>query len=429
MGNDTRRKMKQAMKTTKTKATVQSFVNQFEPVSIETVETLIERGLFHLPDRDHWRFGDEHNGTTRRLDDRKWKRGDNNGADWHKLIGRADVVRHDRRHVVFVIEGSKDALAAAELANRCGTLKDIGIVCALGSGYRPIPTELQQLRGRRVLLIGDNDAAGENCANIVAAAMLREKIDFTVWDWSRCPENAKDLFELIAEFPEQAETQFSGRFDFAGSSFFSPLSPSYTSTRQPFNPSTNKTGISNDELLGIVTPHIVSAKGTGNAMSFRLARAIKNRKFNNMQIEEIFELWFQKSKSLLPPDADESESLETFHRQMQLVRFTDQSLEAACERAASAKPPFIPARDGDEEIERLAALCRELQRESGDKPFICPVSVAQQFLGLRFATAANRLLHELEDEKVIECVERGAPNKKGEKGRPTMWRYKLPLDQ
>jgi hypothetical protein len=220
------------MKTTKTKATLQTFINQFEPVSIETVEALIDRQLFHLPDRDHWRFGDEHNGSTRRLDGQKWKRVDNSKQAWHKIIGLTDVVSHDRKHVVFVIEGSKDAIAAAELANRCGNLKDIGIVCALGSGYRPIPTELQQLRGRRVLLIGDNDEAGEDCANIVAAAMLREKVNFTVWDWSRCPANVKDLFDLMAAFPEQAKTQFSGCFV----SIFFPL-PSLR-TVQPFNRST-----------------------------------------------------------------------------------------------------------------------------------------------------------------------------------------------
>jgi len=31
-------------------------------------------------------------------------------------------------------------------------------------------------------------------------------------------------------------------------------------------------------------------------------------------------------------------------------------------------------------------------------------------------------------EGVIECVDRGVPNRLGKKGKPTMWRYKLPLD-
>jgi hypothetical protein len=145
-------------------------------------------------------------------------------------------------------------------------------------------------------------------------------------------------------------------------------------------------------------------------------------------IDKIFLLWFAKSRPLLPPDADESESLQTFYRQLKRARFTSTGLEAACERARTATPPFIPARDGDTEIGRLAALCRELQRDSGNRPFICPVNVVQQFLGLRWPSQANYLLHVLEDEKVLACADRGAPNKKGVKGRPTMWLYELPVD-
>jgi hypothetical protein len=407
------------------KSTLQTFTHQFEPVSIETVEALIERGLFQLTDEEHWRFGDEHNGCTRRLDGRKWKRADNKGDDWHKLIGLSDVAANDRNHVVFVIEGSKDALAAAELAQRCGKLPDTGIVCGLGSGYRPITSELVQLRGRRVLLIGDNDAAGEECANIVAAAMLRHQVDFSVWDWSKYPETIKDIFELLADFPEQATTQFSGCL----STFLPPFSPSYVSPVQPFNPSTNKTRSTNkDELLGIVTPFVVTKKGTGNTMAFLLARSIKPKKLATMQIDEIHALWFKKSRHALPPGDDEAASLRKFHYQLSRVRFTDTALEAAIERATNAKPPFIPARDGDVQIERLAALCRELQRAAKDRAFICPVSVVQDFLNLRWSTEANRLLHELEDEGLIECADRGAPNRPGQKGKPTMWRYKLPLD-
>src|SRR5947207_1238652 len=121
------------MNHTKSKATLQTFINQFEPVSIATVEELIDRGLFQLIDRDHWRFGDEHNGSTRRLDGRKWNRPDTKGDDWHRLTALSDVIRNDRKRVLFVLEGTKDALAGAELAQRCGKLSETGIVCALGS--------------------------------------------------------------------------------------------------------------------------------------------------------------------------------------------------------------------------------------------------------------------------------------------------------
>jgi hypothetical protein len=104
-------------------------------------------------------------------------------------------------------------------------------------------------------------------------------------------------------------------------------------------------------------------------------------------------------------------------------------LKAACERARQAKPPFIPARDGDIAVAKLAALCRELQRDARGRPFICPVGVVVDFIPVRWRSQAAWLLEVLEEEDVIECVDRGAPNKPKQKGKATMWRYKLPLDQ
>src|SRR2546430_13070609 len=87
-------------------------------ISEETVTELIERGLFSW-DEEFWHFGDANNGTTRQLDERqKFSHAHNSGPDWHRLIGLDDVVRHDRKYALFVIEGSKDALAAAEIAFR-----------------------------------------------------------------------------------------------------------------------------------------------------------------------------------------------------------------------------------------------------------------------------------------------------------------------
>ena len=104
------------------------------------------------------------------------------------------------------------------------------------------------------------------------------------------------------------------------------------------------------------------------------------------------------------------------------------SLKAACERARTTPAPFIPAIDGNTEANTVAALCRELQRDAGERGFICPVNVVQQFLSLRWPAQAHWLLHQLELNGVIECADRGAPNAPGKKGKPTLWRYRLPLD-
>src|SRR5262249_12097341 len=147
-------------------------------------------------------------------------------------------------------------------------------------------------------------------------------------------------------------------------------------------------GTSDDEKLGIVEPYIVTKRKTGNVMSFQLARKIKPMKLDMKDIDEIFRLWFAKSRRLLPADADESEELKRFYRQLKRVRFADSALEAACERARNAKPPFIPARDGDLAVAKLAALCRELQREARDRPFICPVGVVVDFIPVRWRSQA-----------------------------------------
>jgi hypothetical protein len=396
-------------------------------ISRATVEELVDRGLLHFDDvgatNDRWRFGDDTNaGTSRSFSNPKWKYAHSSGKEWHKLIGLSDIIRHDRKHVLFVLEGSKDALAAAEIAFRTGVLPHTGILCALGSGYRPMPSEIEQLQGRRVVVIGDNDAAGIQTTEIVAGALAAAGVDHETWDWSACPD-CKDLYQLL---------QGAGK-DISGSKYSKSLlslSPSYHSTLQPFNPSTTQTapeaGINSDERLGIVCPFIVTQKGTGNRQSFLLARAISRRKFSMKQIEAIYHTWFERSRAMLPPDANQATALSTFYDQMHRVRFTEAGLESACKRARKAKPPFIPARDGDEEVALAAALCRELQRESGERPFICPVNVVQSFLNLRWPSQANYLLHVLETEKVIQCVERGCPNKKGVKGKPSMWRYTWP---
>jgi hypothetical protein len=168
---------------------------------------------------------------------------------------------------------------------------------------------------------------------------------------------------------------------------------------------------------------VVTKKGTGNARSFQLARAIKATNLNMMKVNRIFGLWFAKSRPMLPPDADEAKSLKTFYRQLDRVRFTESGLSGAMERARTGWLPNIPSLKHNEEAIKLAALARELQREAGkERPFICPVNTAQRFLELRWPEQANYLLHMLESEKVLECVDRGAPNKPGVKGKPTLWR-------
>ena len=91
-------------------------------ISPEAIDEAMQRGLLtFLRHRNAlcWRFGDARNGCLRRLDGHPFKingkcvkvKAETRGESWHRLIGLDDVVANDRREILLVVEGSKDALA------------------------------------------------------------------------------------------------------------------------------------------------------------------------------------------------------------------------------------------------------------------------------------------------------------------------------
>ena len=106
------------------------------------------------------------------------------------------MIEHNRQLVLLVIEGTKDALAAAELLHRCDYLHKAGILCALGSGYRPIANEIEQLRGRQLRVIADNDAASRETASTLCAALAQAQVAVALWQWDQ--HDPKDLFDFLA---------------------------------------------------------------------------------------------------------------------------------------------------------------------------------------------------------------------------------------
>jgi hypothetical protein len=426
------------MKTTNSEPAKQLLSYQLQ-ISIETIDELEQRGLLHFDDFK-WRFGDDNNGTTRRLDGRPFilngekvkAFADTEGAEWHRLIGLDDVVRNDRKIVLLAIEGSKDALAAAELAYHNGLLQQIGITCALGSGYKPIPAELHKLAGRWVGVIGDNDEAGVKASELVSWTLNTAGVEHAVWDWRKCPLPEKDLRAFMLRAGGEYLSPF---VNMPIGTVFSPSLPAYSSTLLPCYASTQETLPTAENVTGVTieqlaAPFVVTSEATErtiNRKSFDLARAIKstNSNLNMNELSKIHETWFEKSRAFLPKDADRDAYFRTFLKQLTRVRFTESALNAAMERARKTKPPFLGTLDGNEEATQLAALCRELQRESGKgRPFICAVNLAQRFLHQRWPEQANWLLHQLEHHGVIECFDRGAP-----RGKATLWIYKLALDQ
>jgi hypothetical protein len=410
---------------------------QFQCLSGSTIALLEGRKLLQLTDNGKWRFGDANNGCSRSFRNRKWKRCDTSGSNWHKLAGLQDVVAKDRKQVAFVLEGSKDALAVAELLNRVGRLVATGIVMALGSGYRPIEAEIASLRGRKVVLVGDADSTGRESVKRVSGALTEHGVDHIVLCWQ---ESAKDAFDLV-QMHAAEKANFASLFSSLVQFFSSPSPPS---TVQQFNSSTaqqvnsssqdslclqkekqaEKADFTNSsqEIAELVAPFVVTEPSSGNTWAFELARELVTRDMlSDETIKAAVREWFIRSRPLLPADATEEKTLRKFYNQLRRVRFTTVGLTAAIERARTLPLPDIPGLSENEL--RVAALHRELQREAGDGPYICPVSVAAKFLEQDWPEQARWVQHKLEKAGVIQCFERGAPHTEGKRGKSTLWRY------
>jgi hypothetical protein len=310
-------------------------------------------------------------------------------------------------------------------------------------------------------LIYDNDIASRETAAIVCAALAQAQVSFALWQWEEGERN--DLFEFVetldAALPpsnlrELLQKRFAaGRYN--ESTAASPLNgqsvvntvellntltlngklcfplPPPLYTAQQLNSSTAHTRAREREaeLRAIAHRFAMTQPKTGHKQAFMLARAIKPLNLSLSQIREVHRVWFEQSRLMLPKEANETQSWNKFLDQLRRVRFTDTGLSNAIERARQAKLPAIPALAHNEQALKLAALCRELQRERGDGPFLCPVNVTQKYFELRSPKEANLLLQVLEAAKVLECVRRGERHKPGIKGKSTLWRYKLPLDE
>ncbi|HSC21818.1 MAG TPA: AAA family ATPase, partial [Solirubrobacterales bacterium] len=135
--------------------------------------------------------------------------------DWTKRHARRvlfrlpDLYRLPAGSLVFVVEGEKDALALAE-HRLFGTMKDGG------SSSQWLADFNAMLRGKRVVVIPDNDRAGHECAERVLRSLhqagievyrldlpgeYREKHGLDVSDWFAAGGTREQLLALLAETP------------------------------------------------------------------------------------------------------------------------------------------------------------------------------------------------------------------------------------
>jgi hypothetical protein len=323
-----------------------------------------------------------------------------------------DVSKNDRREILLIIEGSKDSLAAFEFAHRAGILAKVGVVSALGTGYRPIPEELLLLVGRRVFVVNDRDQAGIETVRCVSKTLCEYGIDHVVINWNGFPNfQGKDLFDLLQNLNGETPCFFADFF-----SFSSLLQCSQYSLSSPSSPSS----------LFSPARFICTGVGQRNRKLFQLARATKQfehvhqRKLTAPELVQVFDDWYRSSAPFIKMGRDEC--LIHFLRLRDKVRFVAADVKEVMASAQSELPDIdikcVP-------LQKIAALCRALQRAQIDHPFFCSVRTAMTFAGLASVSAAHDALLTLESMGVIECVKRGIP---GNPGNPaTRYRYLLPL--
>jgi hypothetical protein len=133
-------------------------------------------------------------------------------------------------------------------------------------------------------------------------------------------------------------------------------------------------------------------------------------------LKKIIEKWQSTNSTHLKPDKD---YLIEFLDKLSLVRFpAGMVLVKALKRTTKQAPPNL-LKDLPRDFQRLGCFCRELQRQSGDKPFFLAGRSAAIVIGKPHETVAS-WLRALCRLGVIQEIQ------KGHTGRASRYRYVCP---
>jgi len=435
-------------------------------ISLDAINEAMRRGLLSfLRHRNAlcWRFGDAANGCWRRLDghpfeingERVKAEAETRGDRWHRLIGLQDVVANDRRDVLLMPEGSKDALAALHFADAEGTLLDVGVVVALGSAIKLAQEDLERLRGRRVRIPADADRAGEQAAIRIAQQLASVAEEVQIFDLAGLNRDdglqVKDLFDATRIDYDSFEanrdlwsvTDLNSRGDRVriiantGKSFLPPPAPlphvSPGSHGFPVYPVSNSQELEK-ELEKLAVRNACTERNTTRKRRWQLARDLNAvekrlaRKLNPNELMRTFNKWHGLSQPYLDPKKTRDDYLARFLGELGKVRVPTgdgEALEEALARISTAPLPELPGiLDAPESWRTLAALHRELARQSANGTYFVScrdAAKAHPSLNKDSALSTNRALVRL---GVIQFVRVGDAHPGG---KASEFRYLLPL--
>jgi 5S rRNA maturation endonuclease (ribonuclease M5) len=432
-------------------------------ISPEAINEAMQRGLLTFMRHRNaacWRFGDARNGCLRRLDGHPFKingervkaKAETRGESWHRLIGLDDVVASDRREILLIVEGSKDALTTLHFADVEDRLSSIGVVAALGAGVKLLADDVEKFRGRRVRIFGDADATGENAASRIGQQLASaEEIQiFNLaglhWEGSL----GKDLFDLtrvdyddfeanrdlwsVTDLDSKGErvTVLTKKHEF----LFSPLPLPHVSPEShgfrvyPVSSSEEL----EKELEELAQRNACTARDTARKRRFQLLRdlaAVEKRIARKLSPDELiktFREWYYASRPHLDPRKTRDDYFGSFFAELGKVRVPTgegEALKIALTRVSTSPLPELPGMpDAPESWRRLAALHRELARQSANGMYFLgcrDTAKAHHSLNKDSANNINRALAQL---GVISLVQIG-DTRPG--GKASEFRYLLAL--
>lgn len=135
-------------------------------------------------------------------------------------------------------------------------------------------------------------------------------------------------------------------------------------------------------LSAAISASLPEGPGQRHKRQWELARRLQAFPFKVDPVT-VFTSWWQEAGPKTSGEHSYEESLSEFLTQYESVRYPwgTTPVTALLERAKQADPPAAVADFPTPEFGTLAALCRELQQEVGDKPFFLSSHQAAEMLG------------------------------------------------
>jgi hypothetical protein len=438
-------------------------------ISPDAISEAVRRGLVSFKKHRRvacWRFGDTQNGCLRRLDglpfeingQRVKAEAETRGKEWHHLIGLDDVLANDRREVLLIIEGSKDALAALHFADTEGRLSDVGVAAALGAGVNLRTEDIEKISGRRVRIFGDADTTGQETVYRVGKQLVAAADEVQIFSLAglHCQNGSlvKDLFDLsridcddfeanrdlwsVTDLDSKGERvsvlRNGNEFSFSPSPLPHVSPESHGFLAYPVSSSQQ----SGKELENLAKRNACTGRNTAKKRRWKLLQdlaAVQKRIGRELSPEELikaFDQWHSASQPYLDPKKTRDDYLAMFLGEFGKVRVPTgegEALRKALEHVSTLPVLALPILPGitetPESWRRLAAVHCELARQSANGTYFLScrdAAKAHQGLNKDSALSVNRALERL---GAIKCERVGDPRPGG---KASEFRYLLPLN-